>query len=465
MSFEDIVVEATEAGIFENIYGKQSVDNTNIEQPDVLEYEEPSIYSSQFSASPHFVEVPVCPALAECDDFSFGYLQPGAVDELWNRTFTSTAASRPASTSPPTSQLTSLAPNYPRSSLSPPTSIFPMGQIGIQGKKPQKGTNCHSYDYKPLNIAPTSWDIFEYNCFGELNPGRTYSVKELVRYLYSNPQNHVGETYNPKLGGLTLWVQRTPQDFAAEYGHPEACLCRFENCEHSNLIKVGDVRVAFDELTKLNPSLNPQHNAGYVHLSCLEKEMNFPMLCKDLDVKPEARILPLGRTHDNPMILEDRTELEHVQRFITFCNDMGRAPQSYPSQGLLIDEILRLRPKALAPKLRRKRGVRRENENKAKNQHAKNVLKTKRDGAWAKKGVAKKKRARAEEEINTESDEDHSREKVKARAIIRPRGRTRRALPTPLPESDFDCSSLTELDSESEEESRKRVKFAPTIMV
>lgn len=465
MSFKDIFVEATEAGIFENTYGEQRFDNTNIEQPDVLEYEEPSAYSSQWSASPYPVEMPVCPAQDECDEFSFGYLQPGTVGELWNRPFTSTAPSRPASTNPPTSQAISLASNYPQSSLSPPTTVSPMEQIGIQGEKSQKGINCHSYDYKPLYIAPASWDIFEYNGFGELNPGRTYSAEELVRYLYSNPQNHVGETYNPKLGGLTLWVQRTPRDLAAEYGHPEACLCRFENCEHSSLIKAGDVRVAFDELTKSTPNLNPQHNAGYVHLSCLEKRMNFPMLCKHLDVRPETRILPLGRTHDNPMILEDRTEIEHVQRFITFCNDMGRAPKSYPSQSLLIDEILRFRPTAFAPKLRQKRGVQRDDENKAKNQHTKNVLKTKRDGARAKKAVAKKRRARAEVEINTESDEDHPREKVRARAIFRPRGRTRRAPPPPLPESDFDCSSLTELDSESEEDSRKRVKYAPTMMV
>lgn len=72
----------------------------------------------------------------------------------------------------------------------------------------------------------------------------------MVRYLHNNPQHRGCETYNPKLGGLTLWIQRTPQDSALGHGYPKASLCRFEDREHINVIKAGDIRVAFDERIK-----------------------------------------------------------------------------------------------------------------------------------------------------------------------------------------------------------------------
>ena len=109
------------------------------------------------------------------------------------------------------------------------------------------------------------------------------------------------------------------------------------------------------------------------------------MLCKDLDVKPEARVLPLELTHGNPMIFQERTVIDHVQRFIDFCNKMGRPPNSYPAKGRLIDEIMQLEQprklKEIAIKLCQKKGVEWDDEDKAKNQHSKdmyNVLTTHR---------------------------------------------------------------------------------------
>lgn len=90
--------------------------------------------------------------------------------------------------------------------------------------------------------------------------------------------------------------------------------------------KAGDIRVAFDQLTKYISNLNPKHNVGYVHLYyCLERKVDFPILCKDLDVKPEDRALPLQRAQENPMMMRVRTELDHVQRFIGSCNANCRA--------------------------------------------------------------------------------------------------------------------------------------------
>ena len=485
MPFQNIYAEATEAGIFDNIYGEQSqqsLANTVIEQSKVLEYGGPSLCSAQLSTSPYYQKAPVSSNPAKGDGFSFQYPPPTPVDELPTRfgdisiTYESPGAqSRLKSTRSPDSHLKSLAKNSARNQLSPPPRNLPTKKVGTRGKKPNKGTFCRAYGYQPLFVTPTSWDIFEYNSFGELKPGQTYSAHELVRYLYTNPQHHVfGETYNPKLGGLTLWVQRTPEDFANDYGNPEAGLCRFQNCDHNNVIKAGDIRVAFDELTKRILNLNPLRNAGYVHLSCLEKKTSFPMLCKDLDIKPEARVLPLEITHGNPMTFQERTVIDHVQRFIDFCNKMERAPNSYPAQGRLIDEILKLEQprklKEIATKPGQKKSVQWDDEDKAKNQYSKdmyNVSNTgpKRDDVRAKKRVVRQKRARAENEIMSESEEEHARGGAKARSIMRPRGRTSRAPSSLAPEFDYDSSALTKPDTESEEDearSRKYARYAPT---
>lgn len=66
--------------------------------------------------------------------------------------------------------------------------------------------------------------------------------------------------------------------------------------------------------------LTQKHNARYVHLRCMEKNMDFPTLCRLLDIKPE-----------------ERTELDQVQRFITFCNEARRAPCFYQGLGRLYD--------------------------------------------------------------------------------------------------------------------------------
>lgn len=103
-----------------------------------------------------------------------------------------------------------------------------------------------------------------------------------------------------------------------------------------------ETRVTFDKLTKYISNFNPKHNAGYVHLCCLVKKMKFPMLCKDPNFKPEDRVLPLARSQENPIMIRDRTELDHVQRFIDFYNAKGCAPRSYPGLRTINDEILGL---------------------------------------------------------------------------------------------------------------------------
>lgn len=382
MNFPEIYTETNEKNIFRDIdwqginsfqdfEWQQNLQNILSEQLDLMEYEDPSIHNNQIPSDAKFLTAPVF------DEFVFDK-QAG-----------------PTYSSPRSSPLTCLNISTPPRSVLP-TEQTPSTRGSTQENGPKKATKSCESAYKPLEIAPASWDIFEYNSFGELEPGRAYSAQELLRYLYCNPQHQVSEKYNPKLGGFTIWIQRTPRASTFGYGRPrpEAELCRFKNCEHNNVIKAGDIRVAFDELTNNTPNLDPKHNAGYAHLSCLEKQMDFPMLCKDMEVKPENRVLPLEWTQRNPMILQDRTELDHVQRFIDFCNVNGRAPLSYPVLGTLYDEISRLGPTEWKrPALDRwqRGGVEWDDVDKAKKYHAKKFAKAKKDSARVKKEAAKKR--------------------------------------------------------------------------
>ena len=72
--------------------------------------------------------------------------------------------------------------------------------------------------------------------------------------------------------------------------------------------------------------------------------MDFPTFCEDLGAKPEDCVLPLEQLQENPMILRDRTELDHMQRFIGFCNENRRAPLSYSDLEALTIEILEFGP-------------------------------------------------------------------------------------------------------------------------
>ena len=509
MAFPDIYPQTKKTNIYQDMEWGQSFDNDLIGQADILDNEYPSLYTTQLSSIPYFLTGPIYPDdLTQYHNLGFGDLQPETLEAFLNNAYTSEYPTAPPTnainSSPPNSALTHLHISSPTSSLNPPPSVLPSQKsapipkrhaAGSKRSTLEKATKSRSYAYKPLDIAPASWDIFVYTSFGELEPGRTYSTQELVRYLYSNPQHHMGEIYNPELGGLTLWIQRTPQDSSTlDHGHPQAGLCRFEDCEHNNnVIKAGDIRVAFDEHTKYIPNLDPKHNAGYVHLSCLEKKMYLPMLCRDLDIKPEDRVLPLERAQKNPMIMQDRTELDHVQRFITFCKDNGRAPRSYPGLGTLYDEIIRFGPsdlKGIALKQWQQWGAEWDDEDKARKQGAKDLVKAKkvynararmaeaakkqdakdlvkakkvynalarRAEAARKKNKSSRDEEEGEEEGSDERDESESEEecrrpqpKKRSRAVVKFQRANKRRASTP--ESESDPYSSSEVDSESKEE-------------
>ena len=153
----------------------------------------------------------------------------------------------------------------------------------------------------------------------------------MMTYLFEHPLHSNGSTYNPKEGGLRLWIQRNPPDSRSRYGHPCAARCKFQDCvAQHRLIGQGQNRVCFDELSCRGENLDPMHNAGYVHLYCLERFMDFPRICANLQVRVEDRDLPDEQNGKNKMKLSSSQETREATRFIQNC-ERGKLSSSYPN--------------------------------------------------------------------------------------------------------------------------------------
>ncbi|MCJ1402701.1 hypothetical protein MMC11_005922 [Xylographa trunciseda] len=190
--------------------------------------------------------------------------------------------------------------------------------------------------YAPLPAPPPSWTstrgkTFVYDISGELQNGTYYTCKEIEDFLYQNPRR----------GNMTLWIQRLPADSAARYPYSESRRCRFLHCFMSNgTINQGHYRIAFDELTGTLANHDPMHNAGYVHLYCFEKYLDFPKIVAELNVQVDQRVLPMEPTRrngllyqtNNRMIVSTQGELNVATDFVDYCNQQGHAPPGYPHQ-------------------------------------------------------------------------------------------------------------------------------------
>jgi hypothetical protein len=185
--------------------------------------------------------------------------------------------------------------------------------------------------YPPLQNTPPAWNGFSYYPTGELTSA-LFSVAQIRRFLYDHPLNFDRSGIrDPKNGGLELFIQRTPSDSAKRYPLPTSNLCRFENCfVNGNTIRVGHYRFCFCE-NRTTGLRNPYHNAGYVHLFCLENFLDFPKLVRDLNVKPDTRKFFAEPWTKGPGPMElDRSLKTTAINFIKECHQVG-TPPGYPS--------------------------------------------------------------------------------------------------------------------------------------
>lgn len=130
------------------------------------------------------------------------------------------------------------------------------------------------------------------------------------------------ERHNIKDCGLTLWIQRAPRN--ADYrGGAAGRLCLYEDCgvNTDRSINAGDVRIAFDEMTALSQGHDPQINAGYVHLKCLEKYMpKLRQMFAKLNFKVEGRAPPIGDPlQRNATIFSTMQEIVYVEEHLEQC--------------------------------------------------------------------------------------------------------------------------------------------------
>ncbi|KAK6601278.1 hypothetical protein H4I96_06619 [Botrytis cinerea] len=153
--------------------------------------------------------------------------------------------------------------------------------------------------YTPLAQPPRSWGApnragvhpFQYTKDGELKPHVRYTVNQIQEFIFNHPGHTVQGQRHTKHSGLTLWVQNVPSDSAARYSHQNSDKCRFEDCPVRNgTIHKGHYRVAFDEQSSDPLITDPFHNAGHVHLYCLEKFLDFPFLCANFNGRNKMAI-------------------------------------------------------------------------------------------------------------------------------------------------------------------------------
>lgn len=185
----------------------------------------------------------------------------------------------------------------------PPLSPRWIARVKKAGnKRPDNIRNFNPAEfYEPLQCRPASWgsinpdtgdQLFQYTEHGELNPLHSFTVGQIVEYIGKHPlHNHRG----PKNSGLKLWVQTVPADSGRRYPDKFSDKCRFTDCpDHFRTIRKGEFRICFEEHSTKRKT-DPFHNAGYVHLYCIEKFLDFPQLCKEFNVLPDTRVFREGK--------------------------------------------------------------------------------------------------------------------------------------------------------------------------
>jgi len=144
-----------------------------------------------------------------------------------------------------------------------------------------------AYPYGKWQSPDGQFD-FKYHRTGELTRA-TYTVAEMKSFIYDHPTSEDSH--------LTLWIQKAPADSAARYNAKNSSCCRFANCparDNNNwTITIGHMRVALDEQwATYGESRDPFSVAGFVHLYCLERFLDFADICKRFDVRSDDRDMP-----------------------------------------------------------------------------------------------------------------------------------------------------------------------------
>lgn len=179
-----------------------------------------------------------------------------------------------------------------------------------RGNKDTTVANDYYYTISKLDDLelPTCGETVSYNGV-EFDASRYFSGEEFLEYLLCASRR-------PNRQPI-LRIQIQPAQYNHRYKRAgQSFKCRFTNCpDKRGTILKGQARVCISEFDDEHGDwLNPFHNAGYVHLFCLEQQTNFIELYDDypgITIVPETRSLvheppaTTNRRLNNPMILND----------------------------------------------------------------------------------------------------------------------------------------------------------------
>lgn len=177
-------------------------------------------------------------------------------------------------------------------------------------------SNSPSKFYSPIPEHPKSWgfnpetgrDTFAYTDKGELEINMTYSTGQIYDFIKNRPSRD-GDR-------LILWIQNPPSQYNHRYPRGTySSFCRWDKCPvKKHTIFKGQWRVALDEKgDEQGEEYDPFHNAGYLHLYCLETMFDLIQLFLDplVDIRADRR--RMGKEERNPMLLtRDHAELNGV---------------------------------------------------------------------------------------------------------------------------------------------------------
>ncbi|KAL6707454.1 hypothetical protein ACN47E_004024 [Coniothyrium glycines] len=166
------------------------------------------------------------------------------------------------------------------------------GQTTRTARINQYSKGGSKYTYRPLpDETRDGWKTdrytFEYKHYSEWGMDElkkhTMSASEIFEYITQYPGSN-----------LRLWLQRTPADSNRRYPAGHYANCRFEDCPNrqwanKGTIEVGQFRVAFDEKHRYGTRVDPFDCTMYVHLYCLERFVDFAVVCQVADVRVEDR--------------------------------------------------------------------------------------------------------------------------------------------------------------------------------
>ena len=182
----------------------------------------------------------------------------------------------------------------------------------------EEATDTQSINQSEQTRGDSQGSPYTYDRFGQLEGSEGFE-KEVIEYYICNHHLY-DERRNYKDCGLTLWIQRAPQITDYLDGAAPA-LCLYRDCcvNQSRYIEPESIRIAFDE--KTSRGHDPQMNAGYVHLKCLEKYIPyFRQMFGIFNFKVEGRgPQKNGPWLRNPTIFSTINAIAYTEEYLEDC--------------------------------------------------------------------------------------------------------------------------------------------------